>query len=205
MQILINILLVFEVLISLIIILLVLMQRPKNEGLGAAFGGGMTENLFGAQATNVLQKLTRNLGITFFILTALISWLYVKQGHIKSDVQKQLASVPPPAAPPVPATPAPAPVLATPAPGAPGAASAPISLELQPTTPGATPAPGLQLTPATPAPASAPATPSTPAPAPAPAAAAPATPAPAPAPAAATPAPAPTAATPAPATPAPQQ
>jgi preprotein translocase subunit SecG len=91
MSIFINILLVVEVLSALLIILLVLMQRPKNEGLGAAFGGGMTENLFGAQTTNVLQSFTRNLGIFFFALTALISWLYVKQGTIKSDIQKQLA------------------------------------------------------------------------------------------------------------------
>jgi preprotein translocase subunit SecG len=58
------------------------------------FGGGMTENLFGAQTTNVLQSFTRNLGIFFFALTALISWLYVKQGTIKSDIQKQLAAAP---------------------------------------------------------------------------------------------------------------
>jgi preprotein translocase subunit SecG len=110
MLILINILLVIEVLSALLIILLVLMQRPKNEGLGAAFGGGMTENLFGAQTTNVLQTFTRNLGIFFFALTALISWLYVRQGVVKSDIQKQLATAPAvPAAMPAPgATPAPA-------------------------------------------------------------------------------------------------
>ena len=31
--------------------LVILMQRPKSEGLGAAFGGAVTENLFGAQTT----------------------------------------------------------------------------------------------------------------------------------------------------------
>ncbi len=75
----INVLLVIHVLVSLLIILLVLMQRPKNEGLGAAFGGGMTENLFGAQTTNVLQTTTRYLGGIFFALTLLLSWLYVKR------------------------------------------------------------------------------------------------------------------------------
>ena len=62
----INSLLALHVLVSLLIVLVVLMQRPKNEGLGAAFGGGMTDNLFGAQTTNVLQKFTRLLGGTFF-------------------------------------------------------------------------------------------------------------------------------------------
>ncbi|MDB6152952.1 MAG: secG, partial [Chthoniobacteraceae bacterium] len=71
MSIVINILLVIHVLVSLLIILLTLMQRPKNEGLGAAFGGGMTENLFGAQTTNVLQTITRWLGGIFFLLTLL--------------------------------------------------------------------------------------------------------------------------------------
>jgi len=40
-------------------LLVILMQRPKSEGLGAAFGGGVTENIFGAQTTNVLVKFHR--------------------------------------------------------------------------------------------------------------------------------------------------
>jgi preprotein translocase subunit SecG len=107
MSIVINILLVIEVLICLLLILLVLMQRPKNEGLGAAFGGGMTENLFGAQTTNVLQTMTRNLGIVFFAVSAVLGWLTVRQGG-KSSVEKALlSSGAPPAATPAPAAPAP--------------------------------------------------------------------------------------------------
>ena len=86
----INVLLVIHVLVSLLIILLVLMQRPKNEGLGAAFGGGMTENLFGAQTTNVLQTMTRYLGGAFFALTLMLSWLYVKETNQKSTLEKRL-------------------------------------------------------------------------------------------------------------------
>jgi preprotein translocase subunit SecG len=98
MSIVINILLVIEVLICLLLILLVLMQRPKNEGLGAAFGGGMTENLFGAQTTNVLQTLTRNLGIGFFIISAALGWLSIRQNVGKSSIQKELSTLPVPAA-----------------------------------------------------------------------------------------------------------
>jgi preprotein translocase subunit SecG len=86
----INILLVIHVLVSLLIILTTLMQRPKNEGLGAAFGGGMTENLFGAQTTNVLQNITRWLGAGFFALTLLLSYLYVKQSKQGSAVSQKL-------------------------------------------------------------------------------------------------------------------
>jgi preprotein translocase subunit SecG len=58
MNLLINLLLGFFVLVSVLMVLVILMQRPKSEGLGAAFGGGVTENIFGAQTTNVLVKFT---------------------------------------------------------------------------------------------------------------------------------------------------
>src|SRR4030095_6501355 len=90
----INVLLVIHILISLLIVLLVLMQRPKNEGLGAAFGGGMTENLFGAQTTNVLQTMTRWLGGMFFVLPFALSILYVRQSGSRSSVQEKLSSAP---------------------------------------------------------------------------------------------------------------
>ena len=105
----INILLVIHVLVSLLIILLVLMQRPKNEGLGAAFGGGATDQLFGAQTTNVLQTITRWLGGMFFALTLLLSILYVRQGGGRSPIQEKLSAktvIPEPE--PAPATPVPA-------------------------------------------------------------------------------------------------
>jgi preprotein translocase subunit SecG len=104
----INFLVAILVIVSLLIILLVLMQRPKNEGLGAAFGGGMTENLFGAQTTNVLQTVTRYLGGIFFALTLLLSWLYVKKSTSGGSTLQQRLSAPTV----IPATPAPA----TPAP-----------------------------------------------------------------------------------------
>ncbi len=120
----IKILLAVHVLVSLLIVLIVLMQRPKNEGLGAAFGGGMTDNLFGAQTTNVLQTITRWLGGIFFGLTLLLSILYVKQSTQKSDVQKKLNA-------------APAVVPSTAAANLPTAASAPVQVTDTPETPGA--------------------------------------------------------------------
>lgn len=52
-----------------LIILLVLMQRPKQEGLGAAFGGGMADAVLGAGTTNFLQKATVYLAVAFFVLS----------------------------------------------------------------------------------------------------------------------------------------
>jgi preprotein translocase subunit SecG len=98
MSILINVLVAFHVLVCLLMVVVVLMQRPKNEGLGAAFGGGMTENIFGAQTTHVLQKFTVWLGIVFFALTLLLAILYAKRGTGETVIQKELLNQPVPAA-----------------------------------------------------------------------------------------------------------
>ena len=68
MTILINFLLVIEAIVALLMMLVILMQRPKSEGLGAAFGGGVTENIFGAQTTTVLTTITTWLASIFFVL-----------------------------------------------------------------------------------------------------------------------------------------
>jgi len=189
MDILIGFLMVLEGIVCALLILIVLMQRPRQEGLGAAFGGGMTDQMFGAQTTNVLQKATTWLGIGLFVLTFTVAVL-MSHRHSSDDLapivtEEELATQPAPAAPaavapeapatdsaaPVPA-PAPAPAAETPAPAPTPAPEAPKA-----ETP-ATPAP-------TPAPAATPEAPAAPAPAPeAPAAAeqpAPEAPAPAPA------------------------
>jgi preprotein translocase subunit SecG len=86
------------VITCLLLIITILMQRPKSEGLGAAFGGGLTDNLFGAQTTTVLTKFTVWLGGIFFLLTLLISVLHVKSYSGPTSIQKQLMKAPAPAA-----------------------------------------------------------------------------------------------------------
>jgi preprotein translocase subunit SecG len=98
------ILLTILVIVCILLTLVVLMQRPKNEGLGAAFGSGMTENMFGAQTATVLTKATVYLGITFFVLTLLLTMLTAHQsadkrvGVLEPELQKKTAV---PAASPV--------------------------------------------------------------------------------------------------------
>ena len=71
----INLLLVVFVIVCLLMTLLILMQRPKQEGLGAAFGGGVTDQVFGARTTNVLQRGTVYLGSLFFLLSLALAVL----------------------------------------------------------------------------------------------------------------------------------
>ena len=78
------------VLVAGLMILVILMQRPKSEGLGAAFGGGVTENIFGAQTTNVLVKFTTWLTGIFFGLTFALSVLYAHHSVASSAFRREL-------------------------------------------------------------------------------------------------------------------
>jgi preprotein translocase subunit SecG len=128
MGLLINILLVFYVLDAVLMMLVILMQRPKSEGLGAAFGGGVTENIFGAQTTNVLTKVTGWLAAIFFLLTFVLSILYAHQSNTGSNLSRELTKG---------MTPAPA-VSATPVPGA-SASAAPAAAGTATASPGGSP------------------------------------------------------------------
>jgi preprotein translocase subunit SecG len=90
MNLLINLCLALFVLVSLLMVLVILMQRPKSEGLGAAFGAGVTENIFGAQTTNVLVKFTAWLGGIFFALTFAVSVLNAHKGTVNSAFRREL-------------------------------------------------------------------------------------------------------------------
>jgi preprotein translocase subunit SecG len=90
MNILINLFLVFFVLVAVLMVLVILMQRPKSEGLGAAFGGAVTENIFGAQTTNVLVKFTTWLAGIFFAVTFGLSVLYAHRSTADSSFRREL-------------------------------------------------------------------------------------------------------------------
>ena len=90
MSILINLLLAVWVLVALLMMLVILMQRPKSEGLGAAFGGAVTENIFGAQTTNVLVKFTAWLAAIFFLVTFALSILYARKSAGESALRREL-------------------------------------------------------------------------------------------------------------------
>jgi len=80
----ITMLLVIFVVVCLLLAVVVLIQRPKQEGLGAAFGGGVTDQLFGARSTDVFQKATWVLGTMFFLLCFTLAILISKQNKSKS-------------------------------------------------------------------------------------------------------------------------
>jgi preprotein translocase subunit SecG len=118
------ILLTILVIVCILLILVVLMQRPKNEGLGAAFGSGVTENIFGAQTATVLTKATVYLGCIFFAVTLLLTLLTARQsaarrvGLLEGEVRKAAPAASPSAVGASPSAVGASPRGVAPAPGA---------------------------------------------------------------------------------------
>jgi len=82
--------------------LVIMMQRSKQEGLGAAFGGGFTESVWGAQTSQVLVKATVWATLFFFILSTSLARLYSHRATLMetaSPVQQELLK---PVTPPTP-------------------------------------------------------------------------------------------------------
>lgn len=131
MSILLPVLITLHILVCVLMVVVVLMQRPRSEGLGAAFGGGLADNVFGSQTTNVLARFTTWLAIAFFVITLLLSIVTAKSASNKTAIQKQLLSAPVPQAS---ATPEVAPSVApTPEPTAtPASTPTPAAVEATP-------------------------------------------------------------------------
>ena len=126
MTILISIFTFVLIIISALLVLVVLAQKTKDGGMGAALGGGMTEATFGAETGNVLTKATKHLTIAFFVLSFL---LYLGHLHIRKGAAPATSSLPTISAP---AVPAPAPQAA---PAAATAAPAPAAQPQEPKKP----------------------------------------------------------------------
>jgi preprotein translocase subunit SecG len=128
MGILLGILTVLLIFVSLFLILVVLAQKSKDGGMGAALGGGAAEAAFGAETSNVLSKSTIVSAVLFFILAFL---LYLGRIYERSHARAEAGNALPTIAAPV--TPeAPAPGTATPpaagTKAAPTASTAPITV-----------------------------------------------------------------------------
>ncbi|MBQ5531561.1 MAG: preprotein translocase subunit SecG, partial [Kiritimatiellae bacterium] len=56
---------IVEVVVCVLLGLIVMLQKPKEGGLGGAFGGGALEASLGADAGNILIRATAILGTIF--------------------------------------------------------------------------------------------------------------------------------------------
>lgn len=143
MSIFLNLLTAALILVSLFLILVVLAQKSKDGGMGAALGGGAVEATFGAESGNVLSRWTIYGSILFFVMafTLYLGRIYERK-HAAALAGAALPTIAAPAASPT----------------APAGTGAPAAVGL----PAKTPAPAASsttqpATPAAPAPAAAPA------------------------------------------------
>jgi preprotein translocase subunit SecG len=118
------------ILVSLFIVLVVLAQKSKDGGMGAALGGGAAEAAFGAETGNVLSKSTIYAAVLFFVLAfALYLGRIYESKHASAAAGSALPTIA------APATPVSAPAAT--ATSAPGAAALPTT----PASAAPTPAP----------------------------------------------------------------
>jgi preprotein translocase subunit SecG len=123
MSIVLGILTFILILVSVFLVLIVLMQKSKDGGIGSALGGGAAEAAFGADTNNVLVQATKYSAILFFVLAFL---LYL--GRIyerKTEKGAAGGALPTITAPAAPAAAAPAPAVTVPAATAPATTPAP--------------------------------------------------------------------------------
>jgi preprotein translocase subunit SecG len=98
-------------LVCILVVLVILMQRPSaNAGMGAALGGGAAETVFGGESANVLSKMTTTLTVILFVLSfgLYLGFVAREKPSIKAlDAAATAAPAAPAAAAAAPAAPAP--------------------------------------------------------------------------------------------------
>jgi protein translocase SecG subunit len=131
-----SVLLIVEVLSAFLLVVVILAQKSKDQGLGMAFGSGMGESLFGSRAGNVLTRMTVTLSVVFMATTIFLGILFARgttsTGSVmdRADTQMPLAPAAPAAAP-MAAPQQPAPMMMDDMPVAPMAeGSAPVVLQM---------------------------------------------------------------------------
>ena len=132
MSIFIGFLYVVEVVVCILLGMVVMIQKPKEGGLGGAIGGGMMEAALGADAGNVLIRTTAILGAIFLLNTLVLARLtstvhsrslMAREAEPAAETAPAVPEAPAlPEAPELPAAPA-AEVPAAPAPAAPAPAA----------------------------------------------------------------------------------
>lgn len=80
-----SILLVVHIMVAVALIGLVLVQRGKGAEMGAAFGSGASNTVFGSRGSaSFLTRATAILAILFFVLTGLLAFSATQKREMNS-------------------------------------------------------------------------------------------------------------------------
>lgn len=87
-----QLLLVFHVLISVALIILILLQQGKGAEMGASFGAGASQTIFGSQGSGAfLMKVTGVIAALFFLSSLLLGYLAAHTKRV--DILQGLSNV----------------------------------------------------------------------------------------------------------------
>jgi preprotein translocase subunit SecG len=88
-----SILSVFQVLVSIALVGLILLQHGKGADAGAAFGSGASATVFGARGSaNFLSRATAALALVFFVICLGLAYMAAKRPHAE-DVTDSVVDV----------------------------------------------------------------------------------------------------------------
>jgi preprotein translocase subunit SecG len=86
----------FHMLLAVTLIGLVLIQRGKGAEIGAAFGSGASQTVFGSQGSaSFLTRMTAVLATVFFLSSLGLAWMYSQQVD-RPSVIELIERAPPP-------------------------------------------------------------------------------------------------------------
>ncbi len=84
-----DIILVIDILAAIGIVVLVLLQQGRGADVGAAFGSGSSQTLFGARGSaNFLSRTTAILAAVFFAANLALAWLAAERPVRSSVVER---------------------------------------------------------------------------------------------------------------------
>jgi preprotein translocase subunit SecG len=130
--------LIIHVIVCIALILIILLQSGKGADIGAVFGGGSSQTVFGSTgASTFLSKVTIGAAVVFMLTSIVLTYFSGRGGLVaeRSIVTEQPATQAPMTAP------APGPEASPPAQATPQAQSVPKPTESAPTP---TPAPAAE-------------------------------------------------------------
>jgi preprotein translocase subunit SecG len=96
---------VLHVIVTIALILIVLLQTGRGSEIGAAFGSGSSQTLFGSSGSSgFMTKLTTATVVIFMVTSLLLAYFYSHREYVIKAAPAP-ASAPAPVSAPVPAAP----------------------------------------------------------------------------------------------------
>ncbi len=84
-------LIIIHVIVSIFLIMVILLQAGRGEGLAESFGGGSVQTIFGTKTSAFLARATTTCAVIFILTSLVLDILASKQG--KSVVEKEAPAI----------------------------------------------------------------------------------------------------------------